>query len=516
LGAPRSKWTTLIGAAANWSAFMATLAVAFFLTPLFVNKLGTAKYDIWCVVEAVLTYFTMLDLGVAACLVRVIAGRSAKSTLDLNRMVSSCLFLFLAAGVIALVVGLPVLWGLSGSLEQKVGANQGVWPFMVLMLANVALTLPLSVFPAILEGLEAFTTKSIIRLVSLVVRTIGLVWCAQNGGELVWLAVVYMVTLILEHLAMAVACRILLPGLQYHWRHIHRDTLRQVRLYSLDAFLAMVASRVSLQTGAIVVGLMLPTGQVTFFATAMRLVEYAKGMLRTLTATLSPNVSGLQARGEHAAIAKLFLKGTTWALYATLPVQFGLLLFGSPFLARWVGPDFIQGAFPSLAILSWTVAPGIAQSVASRILYGTGELKWFARAALAEAAINIALLFLLIHPLGLTGAAWAVTIPNLLNAVFVVLLTRSLLKVPLLDYAKACVAPLLFSSALAVAWWAYGPVAADYVTISLVVGVGLTGYAGAVVMWEWLSRREAKPKRVHDAKPKTRLGCASRLQESTG
>jgi O-antigen/teichoic acid export membrane protein len=490
LAASRSK--TLIGAASNWLAFMATLAVAFFLTPLFVRQLGTAKYDVWCVVEAVLTYFTMLDLGVAACLVRVIAGRSAKSTLDLNRMLSSCLFLFLAAGGVALLVGLPVLWGLAGSLEQKLGADQGVWPFMVLMLVNVALTLPLSVFPAILEGLEAFTTKSIIRIVSLVIRTAGLVWCAQNGGSLVALAVVYTVTLLLEHLAMAIACRIMLPGLQYHWRHIHRDTLRQVRLYSLDAFLAMVASRISLQTGAIVVGLMMPTGQVTFFATAMRLVEYAKGMLRTLTATLSPNVSGLQARGEHTAIATLYLKGTTWALYATLPVQVGLLLFGAPFLARWVGPEFIAGAYPALAILSWTVAPGIAQSVASRILYGTGELKWFARAALLEAAINLVLLLSLIGPLGLSGAAWAVTIPNLLNAVFVVFLTRKLLKVPIRDYLKACVAPLLFSSVLALAWWSYGPVAPDYLPMSLVVGVGLAGYALALAVWEgrrmWVKR----------------------------
>ena len=478
---------------------MATLAVAFFLTPLFVNKLGTAKYDVWCVVEAVLTYFTMLDLGVAACLVRVIAGRSASSTLDLNRMVSSCLFLFLAAGGVALVVGLPVLWGLAGTLEQKLAGDQGVWPFMLLMLVNVALTLPLSIFPAILEGLEAFTTKSVIRIVALVVRTAGLVWCAYNGAEMFWLAVVYSITLILEHLAMAVACRVLLPGLEYHWRYIHRDTLRQVRLYSLDAFLAMVASRVCLQTGAIVVGLMLPTGQVTFFATAMRLVEYAKGMLRTLTATLSPNVSSLQARGDYAAITRLFLKGTTWALYATLPVQFGLLLFGSPFLARWVGADFINGAFPSLAILSWTVAPGIAQSVASRILYGTGELKWFARAALVEAAFNIGLLFLLIGSIGLTGAAWAVTVPNLLNAVFVVILTSSMLKVPILDYAKACVAPLLFSSALALAWWSYGPMPPDYLTISIVVGVGLAGYAAAVAAWEarmmwrkWFSIRHAR------------------------
>ena len=155
MSAPRSRTAFLLGAATNWLAFTAVLLVAFFLTPFLIDRLGTARYDVWCVVESVLAYFTLLDMGVAACLVRYVARHHATSDRDgLNRLASSCLALFTLAGLIALVVGVPVLIALSGTLTAKADGDPGVLPFMLLMLANLAATLPLSVFPSILDGLE--------------------------------------------------------------------------------------------------------------------------------------------------------------------------------------------------------------------------------------------------------------------------------------------------------------------------------------------------------------------------
>src|SRR5262249_44114362 len=150
---------------------------------------------------------------------------------------------------------------------------------------------------------------------------------------------------------------------------------------SVDAFLAMLAGRITVQTGAIVVGLCLPAGQVTVFATAARLVEYAKTLLRTITATLTPRVAVMEARGDAAGIRTLFLSATRWVFYLVLPVNLGLWFFGRPFLVRWVPEVGSAGYFP-LAVLAGTLTLGVAQSVASRVLYGLGRLRLFARLAL--------------------------------------------------------------------------------------------------------------------------------------
>ena len=67
----------VLSAASNWLAFAATLAVTFLLTPYLIRSLGTARYDVWAVMEGVLAYLTLLDLGIAACLVRQVARSHA-------------------------------------------------------------------------------------------------------------------------------------------------------------------------------------------------------------------------------------------------------------------------------------------------------------------------------------------------------------------------------------------------------------------------------------------------------
>jgi hypothetical protein len=94
----------------------------------------------------------------------------------------------------------------------------------------------------------------------------------------------------------------------------------------------------------------------------------------------------MEARGDHAGIRRLFLTATRWVLYIVLPVNLGLWFFGRPFLVRWV-PAVGADAVPPLAVLSATLTVGVAQSAASRVLYGLGRLKLFARLALAEAGL---------------------------------------------------------------------------------------------------------------------------------
>jgi O-antigen/teichoic acid export membrane protein len=437
------------------------------------------------VVESILAYFTLLDMGLAACLVRAVARHTTTGDPEkLNRMASSCLALFLAAGVVALVVGTPVLLAIAPRLEAKCEPADEILPFMLIMLANLAASLPLSLFPSILDGLQQFTAKSLVRLVILGVRTTGIVIALNRGGGLLPLALIYSFCTILEHAVFWFLCRRSLPGLQLSRRWVDRDTLRQVRTYSVDAFVAMLAGRITLQTGAIAIGLLLPAGQVTFFATASRLIDYAKSLLRQITTTLTPGVSALEARGDLDGIRRLFLTATRWVLYAVLPIQLGLYAFSRAFLERWVGSEFVRECQPILRILSVTLTLGLAQSVASRMLYGLGQLRLFARLALLEGVLNLLLLVLLIRPYGSIGVAVAVSIPNVLFCLGVLAYTLRLLNVPVRQYLGEWLKPVVASAVPAIIWLAVGEPRANWWEIFSTAGAGVLGMVAAVFLLE--------------------------------
>ncbi|HEY1190299.1 MAG TPA: oligosaccharide flippase family protein, partial [Gemmata sp.] len=315
-----ARRSLLLGAATNWTAFAATLAVSFFLAPYLVTALGDARYGVWCVVESVLAYFTLFDLGIAACLVRFVAKLSATGERDeLNKLVSACLGLFVVAGAGVLLVGGALVPLIAPGLERKLGGPGDVLPFMLLMLANLAVTLPLSAFPTVLDGLQRFGAKSLVRLVCLALRVGGIVWVMETRPGLLPLACVFTITNLIEHALMAAACFRFLPGLRLSYRLINRAALKDVRGYSVDAFLAMVAGRVTVQTGTIVVGGFLTVAAAGHYAIAMRLVDMAKNFLRAATTTLTPAVSAREASGDLDGVRRVLLGGTRAVLYLVLP-----------------------------------------------------------------------------------------------------------------------------------------------------------------------------------------------------
>ena len=130
----------VFGAGVNSLAFVAVLGVSFALTPHLIRELGKPTYDVWVVVEAVLAYFTLLDCGVAAGLVRVVArGVVTRDVAGVNAYASASLVIFLGAALAVLGVGGPVLLALSPRLT--VHATDAV-PFMLVMLVNLAVRCP--------------------------------------------------------------------------------------------------------------------------------------------------------------------------------------------------------------------------------------------------------------------------------------------------------------------------------------------------------------------------------------
>jgi len=502
----RTNRSLVIGAAINWAAFAATLAVSFFLAPYLIRSLGDARYGVWCVVESILAYFTLFDLGIAACLVRFVAQFRATGRQDeLNRLVSSCLAVFaIAAGAVMLVGGaLAPLLG--PGLERKLGEPGDVPAFMLLMLANLAITLPLSVFPTILDGLQRFGAKSAVRLGFLAIRVFGIVYVMETTPGLLPLAVVYTVVNVLEHAAFAWLAFRFLPGLRIGRSLVDRSTLHRVKGYSVDAFLAMLAGRITVQTGAIVVGGFLTVAAAAHYAIAARLVELAKNLLRSVTTTLTPAVSEREAKGDRDGIRRVLLDGTRIVLYIVLPIHLGLMFFGAPFLARWIGgPQYAELCFPATAILGLTLTIGVAQSVASRILYGLGTIRLFARLALVEAALNLILSLALVQPYGIEGVAFAVAIPNVLFCLFAIGYACRVLEVPLPRYLLAAWSKPLAAAIVPAVWWSLVPSEGTWLGIVRGIGLGLIPYAITVSLvelrprWKWKRVAPYAPRVVAD------------------
>src|SRR5262249_53500756 len=293
----------------------------------------------------------------------------------------------------------------------------------LLAVANFALSLPLSVFPAILDGLGALTVKSITRTTFLILRVPALLAVLNTDARLLNMVLVLTASNLLEQFCLAVQVFRRLPEMRFVPRAVNRTTLREIRGYSLDSFLAMIAGRLSFQTDAFVIGSALGPESITFFGLGSKLVELSKAVLRSPTWALTPAVSALDARGEHGTVRGYFLRGSRLALYLVLPFQVGLYVYGRSFLWLWLGPAYAVASRPTMEILAGTLSLPVAQSVASRVLYGIGRIRLFSRMALVEGLANILISIALVMPLGIEGVAIGTAVPHTAFCLLVLALT---------------------------------------------------------------------------------------------
>src|SRR5438552_15896387 len=91
----------------NWMALAVSISVAFFLSPFVVHNLGNVAYGIWTLVNSMIAYMGLLDLGMRGAVTRFVSKHHARSEhLESSRAVSAAFWLRLGIGTIIVLTSL--------------------------------------------------------------------------------------------------------------------------------------------------------------------------------------------------------------------------------------------------------------------------------------------------------------------------------------------------------------------------------------------------------------------------
>jgi O-antigen/teichoic acid export membrane protein len=474
----------VINSVANASGFVASVAVAFFITPRLVHGLGDERYGVWALIESVLAYLSVLDLGVGPAVVRYVARfHETRESDELNRTLSASVCIFAVAGLVVLASTLAMAFGWQRPLGLPSDVASDARWLLVLLGLNLAVGLPLRVYAAALHGLGQYPIQNAIRVTILLVRSALVLAVLHFGGGLKGLGLVVLACGLLDYFAMAIAAWRLLPEMRFSWRYIDRRTLRRIGSYSGSAFVLMLADRVSFQTGSIVIGAFLVPQAVAYFAIAANMVRYARDGLRAVTLVLPPAISAMEARGDYAAIQRVLVDGGRWCVYMILPLQLGLWMLGRTFLANWMGEAYADECFPALFLLSAPLTVMMSQSVSARILYGVGRLHWLAALAVVESALNLVLSVILVRFWGIKGVAFASAAPSIVFAVPVACYACYVTRTPLRRYLLGTFGrPVLVALVPAAVWGGWLYVRGSSLGWAEMVAAGAAGIAAYVTV----------------------------------
>ncbi len=408
----------------NLAGYLVNAAVMFLLTPFVLEQLGDGRYGIWSVVIATTGSYGIFDLGIRSAaglyLTRYAAQRDDEGV---NRSFSTAFVLLAALAVLGLVATLGIALQLPEFLGSRAGGDidptdvglDAQKAFLVIG-ASVSLCLPLALFQAVTYAKERMDLSNALGILERLLIAGLSVWSLKRGHGLYGLAWVVGGAQLLTAAARVVVAFRLMPHLRVAPRLFSRVTVRELLSYGVYNSLVNAADRVVLAAGAVVVLAAINEYAVTAYENGAKLIPIYTQLVLAVTWTVTPYATKLDARGDHAALRRLLVKGTRGSAFLAAVIGGGLIFVGEPFLGAWLGPQYIDGVdfVSSGHILALLAVGGLARGASScgrQVLYAMRRVKLLAAMSAVDVVMNLGLSVALVGSVGIEGVAWAALLP---------------------------------------------------------------------------------------------------------
>jgi O-antigen/teichoic acid export membrane protein len=180
----------------------------------------------------------------------------------------------------------------------------------------------------------------------------------------------------------------------------------------------------------ILIGYFLNAEDVGIYRTAFQLAAVSTIAVTAFTSVLFPRISRWHAENNIAMIQSTLSKAITYCLILAIPITFGGILLSEELMYFLYGASFQTGG-TCLVILLFAQIANIFMYLLTMCLNGIDKPRYSFYVTLASAILNIILNIVLIQLFGINGAAAAMLITMVINAVLAYSLLRPVVKISL-------------------------------------------------------------------------------------
>ena len=148
-----------IGAILSYINILASLIVGLGYTPIMIRLLGQSEFGLYSLIGSLVAYLSVLDMGLGNTIVRYVSRNRAvgnkKSESELNGLF---LAIYSIIGLITLIIGSILYFNVDNMFGATLSVDQieRAKVMMILLIFNIAISFPLSVFSSLMQAYERF------------------------------------------------------------------------------------------------------------------------------------------------------------------------------------------------------------------------------------------------------------------------------------------------------------------------------------------------------------------------
>ena len=399
------------GAVLNYIIILLNTLVGLLYTPFMLRTLGQSEYGLYSLVASVISYLTILDLGLGNAVVRYTAKlRIEGKQSEQYEMFGMFFILYMIIGVIALGAGIVLYLNVDTLFGNTMSAAEldKARIMMILLVFNLAFTFPMSVFGSIITAYERFVFPRILNIVRILLNTVVMVFLLKMGYKAIAMVIVQTIFNVLTLLFNYIYCKKELH-IKLYFRRFQWGFLKEVAIYSFWIFLNVIMDKVYWNTGQFVLGALIGTSAVAVFAIAIQLQNLYMQFSSAISTVFLPKVTSIiTIDNDHKVISDLFIRtGRIQYIVMSLALS-GFIVFGRQFIILWAGPEYEDAYIICLLFFISLLIP-LIQNLGITILQARNQMKFRSLLYVGLAAIAFICQVIFARLWGAVGCAIAVS-----------------------------------------------------------------------------------------------------------
>ncbi|MFD1162229.1 lipopolysaccharide biosynthesis protein [Hwangdonia seohaensis] len=358
------------GAALSYVIIFLTNIVGLVLTPFIIRSLGSAEYGLYTMIGALVGYMSVLDFGLNNTIVRFVAKYKAEGDKKgEENFLAHSFIMYFCISILVTILGLILYYNLESLYSETLTADQidKAKVMMLLLIFNLAVSLPGGAFGGICYGYEEFILPKITNIVRYVVRSILVVVILLYGADSVGLIILdTIMNLLVIAVDIYIVFKILKVKVKIH--DFDKTLFKSILGFSLWLFVFAIVHQLRWQFGQMIIGLYYSTSIVAIYAVGITLGNYYGAFSSAISSVFLPRAIQMTVQNiPTKALTDTFIKISRLVLIVLLYIFGAFVITGKDFVFFWVGVEYEEAYYFAIIIMVG-LTPILCQSFASNIL----------------------------------------------------------------------------------------------------------------------------------------------------
>ena len=396
-----------LGAILSYVSIIVTTLIQLVYTPFLIRKLGQSEYGLYSLVNSIIGYLTVLDLGFGNAIVvytsKYRATNNKKAEQKLHGMFK---IVFYIIGLIAMLLGIILFFNVGnmfGNTMNDVELHKAKI-MMLILTFNLGISFSFSIYSSIINAYEKFVFQKIVAIVGTILKPLIMIPLLFLGRKSITMVSVITFINVITMFSNYLYCKKKL-SIDVKYNGFDKILFKTILGYSIWIFLGIIVDKVNYSVDNFVLGAISGTIAVSIYSVATTFNTVFINLSSAISNLLLPKITKMVVNNAtKEELTNEMIKIGRLQNYIIFLVCSGFILLGKNFISIWVGEGFSESYYVTLLLIVPACVP-LIQNTGLSIMQAMNKYKFKTLSTFIMSIFNIIISIFLTKKYGATGAA---------------------------------------------------------------------------------------------------------------